>query len=339
MESDTSNSEETTDGSSDNNINNTMVANSNLVSNNTTNITVMSKKNSSRYSPPSSWTRSKHANQESPLVPAIQQRFITWCCSKNVNAYDSKGINMINFLAHGKQYLNWSTQTIKNYHSSLLDLFDGHQPILDSWSYKIFFQSLDECTLRTTSTTNLNISPVLQHFHQLGNNTKLLAADLTAILCWLLAIYGFLRPSDIERIDVNQCGIDDASNKLTLIIISLKEKRQGQRITKSVVIDRHPSVLFCPVACYSTYLQRIASQPCIDRHPVLSEHSINYLIHDLCDPKQHIGSQRIGKHINSIMDLIPLLPGQKRHAKARAMGSTRAAKAGATTDNIVAHGS
>lgn len=113
----------------------------------------------------------------------------------------------------------------------------------------------------------MNIHPVLQHSQQLGHNDKLSICDLTTKFCWLLGICGFLRPSDIERIDLDQCScpVDDP---LTLLVVAPKENRQDARITKPVVIQRHHNTLYCPVAAYTSYIQKIASQPCYQPHPV-----------------------------------------------------------------------
>lgn len=52
-------------------------------------------------------------------------------------------------------------------------------------------------------------------------------ASLTAKLCWLLAICGFLRSSDIGRISDDQTHTDP-QGRLVLHIIAPKEKRKGQ---------------------------------------------------------------------------------------------------------------
>ncbi|KAI9496844.1 hypothetical protein BDB00DRAFT_735266, partial [Zychaea mexicana] len=209
---------------------------------------------------------------------------------------------------------------------------------LSSWLYTSFMKALDGTTLRRAPPANLDITPVLHHFRRLGPNVHLSPAQLTAKICWLLAVCGFMRPSDIERTDLDGCLIDEASGKLTLTVVCPKERRQGQRITKTISIDSHEEPLFCLVAAFAVYKTRFASQPCHAPHPVLSAHNINFFIRDLRNTSQHIGSQRIGKHINFIMALIPVPPGGRR-TRARVLGSTRAARAGAAVDDIVAHSS
>jgi hypothetical protein len=75
-------------------------------------------------------------------------------------------------------------------------------------------------------------------------------------------------------------------------------------------------------------------------HPVLPHVDIHYLIRDVRDYHRPIHAQRISKYIKyikSLMDLLPQSTGLNR-LKARAIGATRAVLAGASVDDVIAHG-
>ncbi|KAI8136367.1 hypothetical protein BJV82DRAFT_676807 [Fennellomyces sp. T-0311] len=245
---------------------------------------------------------------------------------------------MLAFLAYEKKHLAWSTSTIENYQSAILALFDDKQPITSFCLYQEFFKALNANTLQPSTTQNVDISPVLHHFDHLGGNTTMPAEALRAKLCWLLAVCAFLRPSDIQCIDLDHCHITPSSGDLTLRVIAPKERRQGKRVTKDVVVRRHPTALYCPVAAYTAYCTRLANTPCYCRHPTLSSVTINALVRSLRKPTDPIGSQAISKIIQTIMALIPQAPGQSRPISGCALGSTRAARAGASVNDIVLQG-
>ncbi|KAI8137542.1 hypothetical protein BJV82DRAFT_492937, partial [Fennellomyces sp. T-0311] len=203
--------------------------------------------------------------------------------------------------------------------------------------YQSFFKSLNATTLHPSRQTNVDITPVLNHFRTLGPNKDLAIADLTKKLCWLLGVCGFLRPSDIHRIDLNQCKVSPEQDEVELHVVAPKQLRKGKKQVCTVTIKRHDDPLCCPVAAFRSYCRRFAQEPCIRQHPTLSSITLNHLVRKVQDNKQPIGSQRISKLIRAVMELIPQQPG-RRTPKARAVGATRAAQAGASVDDIVTHG-
>ena len=155
---------------------------------------------------------------------------------------------------------------------------------------------------------------------------------LTAKTAWLLSTVGFLRPSDVERIDLHQRSVSP-DLVLKLVILAPKEKRQGNRITKAVTIHPHNNPLLCPVLAYHAYGLKIAHSEAITPHPAFPEILINALFRKLNQHSAAIGHERISKYVQSIMILVsrPLgfpIP------KARALGSTLAAQLGISVDDI-----
>ena len=162
-------------------------------------------------------------------------------------------------------------------------------------------------------------------------------AQLTHKLCWLLSLCGFLRPSDIARIQEDRTVIN--AGTLNISILAPKEKRGGQRITRTVLIQPHDDVQLCPVRTYQAYKSRIAITPCVRPHPVFPNILHHFLVRDLRDHTKPIGAERIGKHINSLTDLIPRTARSPRRPKTRSIGPSRALASGVHLSDILTQGS
>ena len=91
----------------------------------------------------------------------------------------------------------------------------------------------------------------------LGPNHSMALLDLTTKLCWLIGVCGFMRPSDIERINLDESVCTTFSDKVILKVVSPKEKRLGQRIQKEIIIRQHDDPLLCPVTASQSYLSRL----------------------------------------------------------------------------------
>lgn len=265
----------------------------------------------------------------------VQAKFLGWCRDHSVEPKQPS--SLLNFLAYGHTTLGWSFQTLANYRSSILDMFEDREAILSFWPLKTFFQAVQESTIRADRSRPVDIQPIIQHFHGLGPNYSMALLDLTTKLCWLLGVCGFMRPSDIERINLDESVCTTFSDKVILKVVAPKEKRLGQRIQKEIIIRQHDDPLLCPVAALQSYLSRHAHHPCRFPHPALPHVSIHYLLRDVRDCHRPVYAQRISNHIKSVMSLLPTTR-QSGRIRARALGSTRALLAGASVDDVVTHG-
>ncbi|OMJ23231.1 hypothetical protein AYI70_g2393, partial [Smittium culicis] len=95
---------------------------------------------------------------------------------------------------------------------------------------------------------SMDISPIIEYFREIGDNEKLDIKSLTSKTCWLLAVCGFMRASDIHRIEDAQTTIIDGT--LKLVIVAPKEKRKGRPIIRPCEISCHSDKLLCPVEAY-----------------------------------------------------------------------------------------
>ncbi|KAG2187196.1 hypothetical protein INT44_004868 [Umbelopsis vinacea] len=263
----------------------------------------------------------------------LQDRYIRWCLSHSCNPQSPA--SLVNFLADARITRGLAASTLQAYRSTLLDLFEDRQAAASSAPLQTFLQAINSQTVRQEKNTSVDINPVTHHFRNLGSNSLLPIAQLTSKLCWLLGVCGFLRASDIERICLDASDWQSHPNKLILVVVGPKEKRSGQRVRRTVYIDAHPETALCPVSAFRTYVARHASFPCRKPHPWLEHVTINYLMRHVHDHSKPLFAQRINNHIKRIM---ALLPASDRHIRARALGATRAVLAGASVDEIVAHG-
>ncbi|PVU96831.1 hypothetical protein BB561_000939 [Smittium simulii] len=182
--------------------------------------------------------------------------------------------------------------------------------------------------------TQIDISPILELFREWGPTPNLSFKQLTSKLCWLLAVTGGLRASDIHRIDVAQTRIDQGV--LCLTIVAPKEKRGGRTVEKPCQINSHADPTLCPVIAYTVYKERVARNLCPTPHANNSTWTVNRLIRFVNDCENPLSVDSITRYIHSISVLIH----QDQDTpipKGRAIGATLAANSGVSTYDIVSH--
>ncbi|OMJ11588.1 hypothetical protein AYI70_g9618 [Smittium culicis] len=105
-------------------------------------------------------------------------------------------------------------------------------------------RTLDERSIKSFFRPNVDITLVLELLRLWVPTIDLNFKQLTAKLCWLLAVKGFLRASDIHRIDDARIRIE--KEELHLVIVAPKEKRGGQAVEKPCLIISHTDSILCP---------------------------------------------------------------------------------------------
>ncbi|KAI9334328.1 hypothetical protein BD770DRAFT_332826 [Pilaira anomala] len=274
-----------------------------------------------------------------------QQRFLNWGSQHNRSVLEYvNAIDIINYLAYGRVHHKWSYGTLLQYKQAILQLYEKEQrDLITSDPYFLdFFSALKSDAVLSFDFPIINLQPAIDFMISLGNNSSMSLLRLTQKLCFLLGITGFLRPSDIERIDDSKTLIREGT--LRLVILAPKEKRAGRPIEKVVIISPHSDTNLCPVICYQDYKARFISySPIVCSHARLPQLSYTALIRNTTAYTKAIGSERISNHIKSILCLATTTctaspPGRKA-VKARAVGSTRAILAGAKLEDVLTHGS
>ncbi|PVU94848.1 hypothetical protein BB561_002206 [Smittium simulii] len=123
---------------------------------------------------------------------------------------------------------------------------------------------LNESNLIKFTNNFINIKLIIDHFKILGPTNNLNTKELTAKSCWLIAVCGFLRASNIYRVDDERTKI--LNNSIKLIICAPKEKRKSNPIERLVEIKAHSDEIICPDIVYKIYKQRILKIPCSKSH-------------------------------------------------------------------------
>ncbi|PVU87854.1 hypothetical protein BB560_006425, partial [Smittium megazygosporum] len=215
---------------------------------------------------------------------SIQQRFLDWRDLSNI--------------------LNKST--ILSYKSAILRLTSDYKRISNDTLLKEFISAINDSSIKSFVKPTINITPVIEQLKIWGPSETLSDKDPTSKLCWLLAVTGLLRASDIHRIDDSETKIENGV--LNLVIVAPKEKRNGQPIKRPCQISGHLNPILCPVKTFQVYKTRIATKECLTQH------------------------------VNNDSLTINSLPENTTIPKGRSIGATLASKSGVSSDEIVTQG-
>ncbi|OMJ08718.1 hypothetical protein AYI69_g10967 [Smittium culicis] len=272
----------------------------------------------------------RRVKRRSTYLPT-QQKFLAW----HRAAYVNTGIaaaHVVNYLADIYTKDKLSVSTIKAYKSAICQLSEDPHSISEDDCMILFLIALEETNIKSFVKPTIDISPVIQYFVELGPTDQLEVGLLTAKTCWLLAICGFLRASDLHRIDDKQSVIVDGI--LKIVIMLPKEKRGGRPIIRPCEISSHKDTLLCPVETYKVYKAKVATK--LSPSPHINENSVivNRLFRYTKNFEKPLSVASISRYIQSISKLIKR-PENTPIPKARAIGATVAANAGVSSDTIV----
>ncbi|PVZ96716.1 hypothetical protein BB558_007361 [Smittium angustum] len=222
---------------------------------------------------------------------------------KNIILSKINAATIINFLNEGKLKGNWAAGTLYNYRTVILDMLDNSTEIKNN---KLFVDN--------------DLSPIIEKLKSMGKNEDMSIVNLTSKLCFFLGFCGFMRPSDIERIDESRTVVEESF--IRLIIVSPKERRNGTPIKKACYVNSHPTDYLCPRKTYIAYKQRVAYDKCKRSHPENKKFKIYSLVRKVRNHSEHVGSEWISKSIKTIIKLLKI-PEGKKVPKARALGSSK----------------
>ncbi|OMJ19664.1 hypothetical protein AYI69_g6529 [Smittium culicis] len=133
--------------------------------------------------------------------------------------------HVVNYFAHLFTTRKFRVNTIKSYKSAILNLVAGPKTMENFHCMKEFLKAIEETDIKSIANPDINITPIIEKTHEWGENRKLEIMKLTTKCCWLLALCGFLRASDINRIDDPRTTI---FNETLNIVIIAPKKRMGQ---------------------------------------------------------------------------------------------------------------
>ncbi|KAI1286529.1 hypothetical protein EDD11_000332, partial [Mortierella claussenii] len=216
----------------------------------------------------------------------------------------------------GRRTLGWCPNIVPNYRAQIRHLYPGTSIFDKDADFDKFFQVLRVNESDTNSSLEIDLTPALEYICFLGPNKSLPPLWLTQKVYWLLGLCAFLRPRDIERIDLDNCALHRSF--VILKMVRPKEKSQGVHKDKFITLKAHPTdAVLCPVAAFLAYKQRLEGTTPIRTEP--------------------IGHERISNYIKAIVSKIQL-PEDAKPPKARAARSTIAARDGVAINDKITQG-
>jgi hypothetical protein len=268
-----------------------------------------------------------------------QGQYIRWCELEHLDPFTPNTLTLLNFLSYGSISLKWQATTVSTYKSAILNLFTDAKPITSDPRFKEFMDIIRSGTTKRLTNLSLDLTPILQHFQKLGGNDSMHIRDLTHKVCWLLGITGFMRPDDICCTDASLSKIENG--RLILMVIFPKEKRNGQRIEKPIIISPHPDALLCPVKAYLSYRKRTGKDDKnlskeAQQHPKDKQRLIKPLIRSIHNKLKPVKNDSISNHMQQIMQLIQTP--ETGPLKCRAVSATMAIVNKVPIDDVMIHG-
>ncbi|PVV02173.1 hypothetical protein BB560_003381, partial [Smittium megazygosporum] len=257
------------------------------------------------------------------LYGLIQQKFMNWREKMGLTGKICSS-EIVNYLAEKIAKDKLSASTIKTYKSE----------ITRTPCYLSFFNAIQDLTVIDYAKPKFDITPAINQIRTWGITENLNLRQLTTKLCWLLSICGFLRSSDIHRIDDSQTTITD--ELVRFVIIGPKEKRKGSAIIKPCEIKRHTDIILCPVHTYKVYRARVGPIECKQKHPYLQSTNREMLLRHINDFSKPLSVDSITRYIHILSELIERPP-NSRIPKTRVLGASMAANAGVSPNDIVTH--
>ncbi|KAG0282676.1 hypothetical protein BGZ98_006663, partial [Dissophora globulifera] len=171
------------------------------------------------------------------------------------------------------------------YRAQVLALFDDKIPF-DNETFSQFFKILRANQTDNSTDVDLDLSPIITYLRSFANNDDMSMEELTQKLCWLLGMCAFLRPSDIERIDLDNCRVND--DFISLHVVRPKETSSGIHKAKSVILRAHSmDTQLCPVRTFKDYVRLQANNKISVPHPTMSSLHYNPLIRQVKSPELH----------------------------------------------------
>ncbi|KAG2212979.1 hypothetical protein INT45_005487 [Circinella minor] len=173
----------------------------------------------------------------------------------------------------------------------------------------------------------VDLTPSFTFLHSIPSNTSTLLNSLSKKCAFLLAAAAFLRPSDLHRISLPDCSVDEDSH-LHLIIVAPKETRQGRRINKDLVLlPLLDDVDLCPVATFEALVA----------HPGRS--SSQFLFINSRHTDQPLAVTTLSTYIRSVLKLSPTASlNGSRLPSVRSVASDKALRNSVSLDDVLLMG-
>ncbi|OLY82971.1 hypothetical protein AYI68_g2901 [Smittium mucronatum] len=143
---------------------------------------------------------------------STQQNFLDWHL-RNSQSAAIQAIHLVNYLAHIFKTKKMRSNTVKSYKSAILGLVADPNTVENPSCIKEFLNAINETEIKYIFNPEIDISSIVQKHNEWGETNELDNRKLTTKCCWLLSLRGFLRASDIHRIDDARTTISNGTLK------------------------------------------------------------------------------------------------------------------------------
>jgi len=188
------------------------------------------------------------------------QRWVRWCCRKQLNPVQAPLVNIMNFLAENSERVGYSTintyrSAISLYHETVGGVRVGKHPDVKDLMAGIFNTNPP----KPRYTCTWDVDKVLQFWVMKGPNANLDQKLLTLKLVSLLALVFAARGHELKLLDLT--SISRFHDKLIFHILEVTKTSGPGKPLKSFELLKYPySENLNPVTCFEAYCAQTAAQ-------------------------------------------------------------------------------
>lgn len=265
--------------------------------------------------------------QTGPKTPyrRAQYLFLQWSIRNKVDVNKFSTTDLTNFLGEALQN-GYSISTIQVFKTAVCLFHLDQDKIKNSPDLRTLFRhSRKTAPPRSLSKPAIDISPSLRFIAQIPSSPTTALSDLNKKTAFLLAMAAFLRPSDLERISLQDCQVNRQGD-LTISIKAPKERRAGRLIIKTLLIKHNSDYKeLCPVLAFVA----------LRDHPAASATVRHKLLVNSKNPKKILRTTTISTWLRGI---VRLSTPQKPVPSVRSLASDLALARGVPLADVVTMG-
>ncbi|KAI8326686.1 hypothetical protein EDC96DRAFT_550176 [Choanephora cucurbitarum] len=161
--------------------------------------------------------------------------------------------DLTNFLSHLHRTRGYQVGTLKLIRATVTHLHHSPATIRqqsDNPVESLLDSLASQAPPRPQYTPAVDLSKALKFLAEIPSSTTTAFSPLQGKVAFLMGMAAFLRPSDLQRIDLLSCVID-SSGILSSNVVAPKERRKKQRIIKQLTIHPHAAnASLCPVVAF-----------------------------------------------------------------------------------------
>jgi hypothetical protein len=234
------------------------------------------------------------------LYARAHHLFIAWCLSYGADVCYFTTPQLVNFLV-AAHHSGYSLNTIQVFKSAIMQLHLDRESIDCDADVKTLIKSFKKSgPLLSLTRPQVDITTTLSHLAKILSNGRTSLIALNQKTAFLLAMAAFLRPSDLFRIVLSKCTLDEAG-RLSLCIEAPKETRLGRPIIKTLMV--HPLLNedpLCPVAAFLA----------LKNHPGAAQRPVDNLLVNSINPTKPLSVGTISSWLRGLTkmstDLVPV---------------------------------